>query len=167
MHENKVYRHLQAIQGTHVPVCLGVIDVAGKPLCYDGIADSPHLLLLAHAGIQFKHSGVAREEIVSQASTSLQAIHDRGVYHGDVAMRNMFWGEESGTVLVIDFERAEILPVRPPLEITSPNAKHKLKRKRGDEDAKVRDRDRDRDRVERLLREERRNMVKDLQAYVK
>ncbi|OAT11885.1 hypothetical protein BDBG_07303 [Blastomyces gilchristii SLH14081] len=69
---------------------------------------------------------VADVQIVSAASEALQAIHALGVLHHDAETRNMFWSVEGQSVLVIDFERAEILrPEREPLGNTSPNQKRK------------------------------------------
>ncbi|PGH36096.1 hypothetical protein GX50_01108 [[Emmonsia] crescens] len=129
-HEKALYNQLQPIQGVHVPVCLGTIDVSKRPMFYDGIADIPHFLLLAHAGTKISKCDVAKDQIVSAASESMRAIHALGVLHHDAETRNLFWSEESENVLVIDFERSEILhPERAPLENTSPNQK----RKRGSE----------------------------------
>ncbi|OJD13562.1 hypothetical protein AJ78_05999 [Emergomyces pasteurianus Ep9510] len=125
-HEKAVYDQLQPIQGVNVPVCLGTIDVSKRPMFYDGIADIPHFLLLAHAGIEVSHCDVAKVQIVSAASEALQAIHALGVLHHDAEERNMFWSVEGENVLVIDFERAEIVrPERAPLENTSLNQKRK------------------------------------------
>ncbi|KAK2813999.1 hypothetical protein FQN50_000403 [Emmonsiellopsis sp. PD_5] len=129
-HEKALYDQLQPIQGVHVPVCLGTIDVSKRPMFYDGIADIPHFVLLAHAGTEISKCGVAKDRIVSAASESLRAIHALGVLHRDAETRNLFWSEEGGKVLVIDFERAEILrPGRVLVESKSPNPK----RKRGSE----------------------------------
>ncbi|EEH33605.2 hypothetical protein PAAG_04655 [Paracoccidioides lutzii Pb01] len=129
-HEKALYNQLQPIQGVHIPVCLGTIDVSKRPMFYDGIADIPHFLLLAHAGIEVSKCDVAEAQIVSAASEALQAIHALGVLHHDAETRNMFWSVEGENVLVIDFERADILrPERAPLGNTSPNQK----RKRGSE----------------------------------
>ncbi|PGH08937.1 hypothetical protein GX51_00994 [Blastomyces parvus] len=125
-HEKALYNHLQPIQGVHIPVCLGTIDVSKRPMFYDGIADIPHLLFLAHAGTEVSKCDVAEAQIVSAASEALQAIHALGVLHRDAETRNMFWSAEDENVLVIDFERAEILlPERAPLGNTSPNQKRK------------------------------------------
>ncbi|EGE79399.2 hypothetical protein BDDG_02338 [Blastomyces dermatitidis ATCC 18188] len=129
-HEKALYDQLKPIQGLHVPVCLGTIDVSKRPMFYDGIADIPHFLLLAHAGTNVSECDVSEDQIVSAASKSLQAIHALGVLHHDAETRNLFWSEEGENVLVIDFERAEILrPKRALLGNTPPNRK----RKRGGE----------------------------------
>ncbi|KGY15887.1 hypothetical protein PABG_11133 [Paracoccidioides brasiliensis Pb03] len=125
-HEKALYNQLQPIQGVHIPVCLGTIDVSKRPMFYDGITDIPHFLLLAHAGTEVLKCDVADVQIVSAASEALQAIHALGVLHHDAETRNMFWSVEGQNVLVIDFERAEILrPERAPLGNTSPNQKRK------------------------------------------
>ncbi|KAG5291100.1 hypothetical protein I7I50_01053 [Histoplasma capsulatum G186AR] len=137
-HEKALYDHLQPIQGVHIPVCLGTIDVSKRPMFYDGIADIPHLLLLAHAGTEISKCNVAETQIVSAVSEALQAVHALGVLHRDAEERNMFWSEEGENVLVIDFERAKILRrERAPLGNTSPNQKRKRVSKSMDGETKL------------------------------
>ncbi|KAF2254140.1 hypothetical protein BU26DRAFT_379243, partial [Trematosphaeria pertusa] len=40
---------------------------------------------------------------------SARAIHNLGVLHKDLEPRNILWSEETGRVMVIDFERAEVV----------------------------------------------------------
>ncbi|KAM5438507.1 hypothetical protein MferCBS31731_005084 [Microsporum ferrugineum] len=123
-HEKAVYDQLQPIQGVHVPVCLGTIDIPKQPMCYDGIAYIPHFLLLAHAGTSISDCGALKGQVISAASESLQAIHKHGVLHRDVEMRNMLWDSER--ILIIDFERAKIMCAeRVPLGDTSLNQPRK------------------------------------------
>ncbi|WEW55867.1 hypothetical protein PRK78_001300 [Emydomyces testavorans] len=131
-HEKAVYEHLAPIQGVHVPVCLGTMDLRKRPLWYDGIAEIPHFLLLSHAGTAVRYSGIDSKRISQGATESLQAIHRLGVRHCDPHTNNMFWSRENNGVLFIDFERAEIRKERPALGLASPNEK----RKRGDIEAK-------------------------------
>ncbi|KAL1954008.1 hypothetical protein VTO42DRAFT_1829 [Malbranchea cinnamomea] len=136
-HEKALYDRLQPIQGVHVHVCLGTIDISKQPTCYDGIAYIPHLLLLAHAGVEISDCYVAKEQVISAASKSLRAIHALGVLHRDVDLRNMFWTGQSENVLVIDVKRAEILrPGRAPLRDTSPNQKRKRRNENPGEETK-------------------------------
>ncbi|KAF3480960.1 uncharacterized protein GIQ15_06307 [Arthroderma uncinatum] len=124
-HENDVYRRLYPIQGRRIPVCLGILDLSKRPLFYDGIARIPRLLLLSHAGIPIYRSNVDSKIIHDTATSSLQAIHQLGVYHGDAFVHNMFWSIENQSVMYIDFERAQIWNSRPSLQATSPNRKRK------------------------------------------
>ncbi|DAA75688.1 TPA_exp: Uncharacterized protein A8136_1410 [Trichophyton benhamiae CBS 112371] len=136
--EQALYNQLRPVQGVHVPVCLGTIDVSKRPMFYDGIADIPHFLLLAHAGTEILKCSVAKDKIISAASESLRAIHALGVLHHDVEPRNLFWSEEGENVLVIDFERAEILrSERAPLGRMSLNRKRKSGNESREEETKV------------------------------
>ncbi|KAF1976070.1 hypothetical protein BU23DRAFT_631413, partial [Bimuria novae-zelandiae CBS 107.79] len=45
--------------------------------------------------------------ITTQVDDSVQAIHNLGVLHKDLEPRNILWNEDTGRVIVIDFERAE------------------------------------------------------------
>ncbi|EAS32868.3 uncharacterized protein CIMG_03892 [Coccidioides immitis RS] len=125
LHENAVYGRLRPIQGRHIPVCLGILDLSKRPLFYDGIARIPRLLLLSHAGIPLPCSDVGSKIIHNTATSSLQAIHQLGVYHGDAFVHNMFWSIENQSVMFIDFERAQIWNSRPSLQVTSLNGKRK------------------------------------------
>ncbi|GBF62044.1 hypothetical protein TMEN_4568 [Trichophyton mentagrophytes] len=136
--EQALYNQLRPVQGIHVPVCLGTIDVSKRPMFYDGIADIPHLLLLAHAGTGILECGVSKNKIISAASESLRAIHALGVLHRDAEPRNLLWSEEGENVLVIDFERAEVLrSERAPLGSMSLNRKRKKGSGNMEEETKV------------------------------
>ncbi|KAI1938719.1 hypothetical protein LOZ12_004040 [Ophidiomyces ophidiicola] len=124
-HERAIYQHLLPVQGRHVPVCLGTLDLSKLPLSYDGIAEIPQVLLLSFAGISLRRSGIDRKKLSKMASESLQAIHRLGVRHCDPYVRNIFWNVDSKRVVFIDFERAQIQEARPPLQVTSFNAKRK------------------------------------------
>ncbi|OAL55906.1 hypothetical protein IQ07DRAFT_660231 [Pyrenochaeta sp. DS3sAY3a] len=49
LHEAAIYDRLRPIQGIHVPVCLGSIDLP-RPYMYDGIVDLVHMLFLGFGG---------------------------------------------------------------------------------------------------------------------
>ncbi|KAK2749507.1 hypothetical protein FQN55_003204 [Onygenales sp. PD_40] len=78
------------------------------------------------------------DQIVSAASESLRVIHALGMLHCEAETRSLFWTEEGGNVLVIDFERAEILrPGRAPLESKWPKEKRKRGSESTDEETKL------------------------------
>lgn len=140
-HEHVVYEHLASIQGMHIPVCLGTIDLSKRPLFYDGIAIIPRFLLLGHAGTPINDVNNGNDESPKEAATtakiseaaanSLRAIHRLGVRHCDAFTRNIFWDQKLGKVLFIDFERAEICDERPaPLGVASLNRSPSAKRSR-------------------------------------
>ena len=119
-HEISIYNHLRSIQGRHVPVYLGCVDLnPQRPYLYDGLANLTRFMLLGYAGkslvqeIMAAFSDRAQEQIVKQARESLCAVHALGVAHNDVGGRNAVWCEQQKLAMMIDFERAEILPRMP------------------------------------------------------
>ena len=50
----------------------------------------------------------ARRDLVR----SVQALHQEGVVHTDIRRANLLWSRETGRLMVIDFERAILLPSR-------------------------------------------------------
>ncbi|OCK92599.1 uncharacterized protein K441DRAFT_569670, partial [Cenococcum geophilum 1.58] len=69
---------------------------------------------------------------------SVRAIHGLRVLHKDLMPRNILWNEETGQVMVIDFERAGVAEPRTILGVVPTNRKRKrgleggLAKQRGD-----------------------------------
>ncbi|MCJ1445799.1 MAG: hypothetical protein MMC23_006304 [Stictis urceolatum] len=103
-HEATVYAHLESLQGTAIPVCLGNIDLE-HPYFYDVGVRIVHLLLLGWAGIPFDKE--TRMDCDSLRLLS-KLIKRFGVYHGDLRDQNVVWNEDLGSPMLVDFERAEI-----------------------------------------------------------
>jgi hypothetical protein len=127
-HEATVYDLLRPVQGIHVPVHLGNIDL-DTPYYYEGICELVHMMFLSFGGgLISKHLTTEnRAEVARLADCSAQAIHNLGVLHNDFMPRNMLWNEETGQVMVVDFERAEVVQPRPVLGVISANRKRKRK----------------------------------------
>jgi tRNA A-37 threonylcarbamoyl transferase component Bud32 len=121
-----VYDLLRPIQGLHVPVHLGNIDLA-TPYYYEGICELVHMMFLSFGGqrISQRLTTKNRPLITKQVDYSARAIHNLGVLHKDLEPRNILWNEETGRVMVIDFERAEVVKPRTVLGVISPNRKRK------------------------------------------
>jgi len=124
--EAAIYERLRPIQGIHVPVYLGNMDL-DRPYFYDGIAEIVHMMFLSFGGtLIHRHIKATDEPYLNQrVERSIRAIHQLGVLHRDVMPRNMLWNAEVGQVMMIDFERAEILKSRAALGVISPNRKRK------------------------------------------
>ncbi|KAH9203516.1 hypothetical protein DL95DRAFT_399263 [Leptodontidium sp. 2 PMI_412] len=122
LQEAKVYGHLRPIQGSCIPVCLGTVDLE-LPYYYDhGVYDS--MLFLSWAGRSL-YQCLNRENearILDKATRTLQAVHALQVLHTDAEPRNMLWDEQCERLMLVDFERAEIL-ARSPLSSITPNRK--------------------------------------------
>ena len=122
IHESKVYDHLRSLQGSCIPVSLGVVDLV-LPYYYDaGIYFS--MLFLSWGGRSLHQCITAKNEalILDQVNTTLRELHRQQVLHKDVEPRNWLWNEQQGRLMIVDFERAEIRS-RSPLGTLSPNRK--------------------------------------------
>ena len=128
-HEHLVYQHLTDIQGICVPVCLGSLDLA-YPYYYDIGVLIVHMIILSWAGESLDDSKVLKcmgqRTLDVMITQSIEDIHHAGVLHTDLRTANMLWNQEIGRVMLIDFERSEIIPgFRQALAESSPNRKRK------------------------------------------
>ena len=125
-HEADVYKRLLPAQGRNVPVFLGAIDLRQmqKIYYYDHRVYVVYMTLLSWGGCSIseaKAAGFPNEKLRALAIQSLQAIHRQRVRHTDVRDANMLFNEGTG-VMIIDFERAEMLDLqRQPLAPIIPN----------------------------------------------
>ncbi|KAF2744340.1 hypothetical protein M011DRAFT_408562 [Sporormia fimetaria CBS 119925] len=124
--EATVYELLRPVQGIHVPVYLGNIDLE-TPYYYEGICELVHMMFLSFGGrLISKHLTSENKAYVTRsADYAAQAIHSLGVLHRDLMPRNMLWNAETGRVMVIDFERAEVVKPRTVLGDIPVNRKRK------------------------------------------
>ncbi|KAM6513276.1 hypothetical protein FALCPG4_015719 [Fusarium falciforme] len=126
-HEVAVYERLQPIQGIHVPVFLGAIDLRlmNRIYYYDHRVYVIHMTFLSWGGYDLDPTGIVgdvEEQLEGKAMWSLHAIHQQGVVHKDVRTANMLSNPEVNGVMMIDFERALLLePPRRPLAQLVPN----------------------------------------------
>ena len=127
-----MYKRLRPIQGIHVPVHLGNIDL-DRPFFYHGIAEIVHMMFMSFGGplISRHMNAENRLYVARQVERSIQAIHELGVLHRDLMPPNILWSTEAGQAMVIDFERAEVLKPRIVLGVLSPNRKRKRATKGG------------------------------------
>ena len=120
-HGNEIYDRLSPIQGRHIPVCLGSINLV-LPYHYDS-GVYMHFMFLSWAGRPlFECFGkVNKAGFIDKVTTIFKAVRELHVLHRDAEPRNILYNTISDSVMVVDFERAE-LHDRQPLG---------LKRKRG------------------------------------
>ncbi|KAJ5542391.1 hypothetical protein N7461_008394 [Penicillium sp. DV-2018c] len=109
-HEALVYKKLLPLQGINEGICYLV-----------------HMMLLGPGGLPLHAVLTPENEKSMSAKTkeSLSAVHRLGVLHRDAELRNFLYNAETDNVIVLDFERAEILKQRPALGLVSPNRKRK------------------------------------------
>ncbi|MCJ1413000.1 hypothetical protein MMC19_007101 [Ptychographa xylographoides] len=123
-HEAAIYKHLEAHQGTLVPVCLGAIDLS-YPYYYDIGVRIVHMMLLGWGGDCLIGIDENKAPWADRIQRSIEAIHKEGVLHGDLRTANMLWNEGARSVVLIDFERAVLRDDSPspatPLCPVSPN----------------------------------------------
>jgi predicted Ser/Thr protein kinase len=64
-------------------------------------------------------------DIVEETTRAAIKLRNHGVEHGDVRPPNVLWNPECRKVMLVDFERSEILKQMLILQETSPNLKRK------------------------------------------
>ncbi len=104
--ERQTYRRLRALQGTYVPVCLGLLELR-RVYHYSG-ARLSHLLLMSWGGrpLSAPLNKTFQVCFPKLAETALTAIHRQKIRHNDAEPRNMIFEIASMRLMVIDFERS-------------------------------------------------------------
>ncbi|EFX00022.1 hypothetical protein CMQ_339 [Grosmannia clavigera kw1407] len=101
--ENRVYQQLAVLQGSVVPVCLGLVDLR-RAYVLTGGARVLRLMLLSYAGERAQPEQVS-EEVERELEGTLRT---HGVEHGDLRLANVLWSEELCRLMVVDFDRATL-----------------------------------------------------------
>ncbi|KAK2590650.1 hypothetical protein QQS21_011663, partial [Conoideocrella luteorostrata] len=111
-HENMVYDRLQPLQGKHVPVCLGFLDLV-LPYHFNGGVYT-YFLLLSWAGQKLPTATdpATRTKLLQEATAAVQEIHRLRVLHRDLEPRNVLYDASQISVMVIDFERSSVYLLR-------------------------------------------------------
>jgi hypothetical protein len=125
-HEGLVYQHLDKVQGELIPVYLGNISLV-CPYFLDFGVRIVHMLLMSWAGEQARKDLMITmgRDLAAETSGAVTKMLDCGVEHYDVRPPNVLWNPEIRNVVLVDFERSEILKQVPVLQETSPNRKRK------------------------------------------
>ncbi|KAG6047037.1 hypothetical protein E4U17_007664 [Claviceps sp. LM77 group G4] len=118
-HEARVYERLKPIQGRYVPVFLGTIDLRTMDKDYWIYFETKvvHLMFVSWCGILFHVQTAGMDQLetlhdvtwVDEGVRALKAVHNEGVLHCDVQWGNVLFNSETKGIMVIDFERAELL----------------------------------------------------------
>ena len=116
-HEAAVYHRVQPLQGIRFPVFLGTVDLRHLNRTYylDFRVRIVSLLLLSWGGHSLDEPETMETigpDAFRDLLQSMQALHRRGVIHTDIRRANLVWSKESRRLMVIDFERALLLPRR-------------------------------------------------------
>ena len=104
-YEAKIYQHLEALQGTAVPICFGYVRLKHRYYLDLGVKIG-HMLLLSWGGEMI--DGEITESHCEVRKT-VQAVLRAGIDQADVRSANLLWNEESRRVMLIDFERAIVV----------------------------------------------------------
>ncbi|CAG8241623.1 unnamed protein product [Penicillium olsonii] len=99
--EADIYRVLQRVQGSAVPVFLGAINFAQTYFLH-GAGRIRHMLLMGWAGESVGHSTL-NKTIQDAISRSVKEIRRCGVVHQDLRPENIMWNTELERALIIDF----------------------------------------------------------------
>ncbi|KAG7427734.1 hypothetical protein Forpi1262_v011041 [Fusarium oxysporum f. sp. raphani] len=106
-HENKMYDHVWSLQGTVVPVCLGIVDLI-KPYYFDS-GVYVHFLLLSYGGRPvLREMKEVRPNVVDQIIVALKRLHQCRILHHDAEPRNVLYDRSSGGCMLVDLMLAEI-----------------------------------------------------------
>ncbi|KAG5932789.1 hypothetical protein E4U60_004995 [Claviceps pazoutovae] len=109
-HETDVYERLKPIQGVHVPVFLGTIDLQTMDKDYWIYFGTyvVHMIFLSWGGHPLKRDLMNTLEIpwVERAEQALQALHHEGVLQRDVEWSNILYNAEVNGVMLINFDCA-------------------------------------------------------------
>jgi hypothetical protein len=125
-HEGLVYEHLDNVQGELIPVYLGYISLV-RPYFLDLGVRIVQMLLMSWAGEQARKDLMLTmgRDLAAETSGAVTKMLDCGVEHRDVRPPNVLWNPEIRNVVLVDFERSEILKQMEVLQETSPNRKRK------------------------------------------
>lgn len=123
-HELGVYHHLRSLQGTYIPVCLGIVQLK-VPYYFNGWEIS-HMLCMSSAGVPLFEviNNTNKSRLFRMAEQGLREIHAKDVFHGDTELRNLTYNSHYDQLMWVDLERAKVR-TREPLSLISPNRKRK------------------------------------------
>ena len=106
--EASVYTHCLELQGTRIPVYLGIIElVYHYPLCSTAAVTDMMLLFWAGRSLASRTT-TARQVSEGEIDTAVELLERHGIEHDDIREANLTWNDEVGGVMVIDFDRAFI-----------------------------------------------------------
>ncbi|KAK2625378.1 hypothetical protein QTJ16_005747 [Diplocarpon rosae] len=125
-HEGSVYQYLDEVQGELIPVYLGNISLV-RPYFLDIGVRIIHMLLMSWGGEQAQKDTMLAigQDLNAETIKAITKIRSYGVEHHDVRSANVLWSAETRNVMLIDFERSEILKRLSVLQETSPNRQQK------------------------------------------
>ncbi|KAF5133084.1 Polysialic acid O-acetyltransferase [Metarhizium anisopliae] len=113
-HEAAVYKRLQDMQGTSIPVFLGTVDLRpmNKIYYYDHRVYIVHVTFFSWGGrtlSSLELPGGLDKRLTDGACQAIRAMHSKGVIHNDIRDPNMLYNPDTKRIMIIDFDRASIV----------------------------------------------------------
>ncbi|KGO60840.1 hypothetical protein PEX2_101050 [Penicillium expansum] len=98
------YKNLMSLQGSQIPVCLGIFSPT-IPYWYHGIQMN-YMLLLSWSGIRTdQHATLETSRFLEQEMRKLEnKLEEHGAIQKDAAFRNVLWNPISQSFVMIDLE---------------------------------------------------------------
>jgi hypothetical protein len=110
--EGRMYSQLKEIQGSCIPVYLGIAKL-DLPYMYKGGAFT-HFMFLSWAGLPLK--GLWNQRELNRFSGSVYRaygeLHQAGLLHRDAELRNMLYNSQQGRIMLVDFKNSDFYPCR-------------------------------------------------------
>ncbi|KAL7783584.1 hypothetical protein V8C37DRAFT_397021 [Trichoderma ceciliae] len=134
--EKFVYDQIANLQGHHVPVCIGMLELI-TPHHHNRKAFKD-MLLLSWAGRPFRNCSkqVSRDQVAGMTDMGLRAMHKLGVvYNGGLEPQNFLYDASRGSVMIVDFEDSSLEFCKTPAVVGDYQTR-KRKRDRWQEDAR-------------------------------
>ncbi|CAP93412.1 Pc16g07420 [Penicillium rubens Wisconsin 54-1255] len=102
--ELRNYQNLMPLQGSQIPVCLGMFSPK-IPYWYHGV-DMRYMLLLSWSGIRTDQDAVVEVcQYLEQETQKLEGtLQEHGVVQKDTSFRNVLWNPTSQSFVMIDLE---------------------------------------------------------------
>lgn len=124
LHEGNVYRRLERLQGTVVPVYLGNISLTEWYYLAVGVRIL-HMLLMSWGGELADDDETVKDwhGLQQEIQRTVAEIRNEGIDQADLRLPNILWNRERKRAMLIDFERATY--IGGVLQETSPNEKCK------------------------------------------
>ncbi|KAM0257731.1 hypothetical protein ACHAQJ_004182 [Trichoderma viride] len=101
--EKLIYDEMDKFQGRHVPVCLGVVELA-VPRYYN--RPIKEFLLLSWAGRPFQNclKQVSRDQVSGMVEEILKTLHKQGIiYNGGMDPDHFLYDASRSSVMIVDF----------------------------------------------------------------
>ncbi|KAL6359116.1 hypothetical protein LRP88_09316 [Fusarium phalaenopsidis] len=114
-HESHIYALLDKLQGEVVPVHLGLVQLdKHQGYILPSGARIFHMMLMSWGGetVDTVIAGAVAADLRAEVRRSSQDVWAEGINHGDERDANRLWNDERRRVMLVDFDRAALLPLK-------------------------------------------------------